>query len=157
MKREGLVERLNNLVSRERDEYEKTMAFVKEFKSLNIEQKSMVSYLESTRANLDGVVNSLDNLSNHQIIPLLDAIEDDIDNIAFMRDSFVGKPVEIPENKIRRLPRKKLKYWQSQLNSSNPYIAYVANAKVTAHKMRVRQGVQSRKENEQRQKNKAGK
>jgi hypothetical protein len=83
---------------------------------------------------------------------LLDAMEDDIETMAFMRGEEV---IEDAYNiQPSRLPRKKLSYWQSQLDSQNPYMSYLANTKVAAHKLRVRLGRQAHKENSINQKNK---
>jgi hypothetical protein len=83
---------------------------------------------------------------------LLNAMEDDIETMAFMRGE------EVIENAYNiqpsRLSRKKLSYWQSHLDSKNPYMSYLANTKVAAHKLRVRLGRQAHKENSINQKNK---
>jgi hypothetical protein len=92
----------------------------------------------------------MESLNNSQLSDLVHAINDDIENLGVMRDS-IAKIKTFPVLSPRRLPRKKLKYWKDRLNSKDPYIAYVANARITAHKLRVRQGRMAHKANTEKQ------
>ena len=151
--RELLIPRFEELLNRESDEYNKTVEYLSTTTNLNSGvKKDYMDYLETTHANIQSVAEILDTINNSMLNSLLDAMEDDIETMAFMRGEEV---IEDAYNiQPSRLPRKKLSYWQSQLDSQNPYMSYLANTKVAAHKLRVRLGRQAHKENSINQKSK---
>ena len=151
--RSKLIPRFDEMLARESDEYNKTVEYLSTTTNLNSGvKKDYMDYLETTHANIQSVAEILDTINNSMLNSLIDAMEDDIETMTFMRGEEV---IEDAYNiQPSRLPRKKLSYWQSQLDSQNPYMSYLANTKVAAHKLRVRLGREAHKENSINQKNK---
>ena len=151
--RKNLIPRFEEMLSREAEEYNKTVDYLNTTDNLTSGvKKDYMDYLETTHKHIQSVAAILDTVNNTMLNSLLNAMDEDIETMTFMRGE------EVVENAYSiqpsRLPRKKLSYYQSQLDSDNPYTAYVANTKVAAHKLRVRLGRQAHKENSINQKNK---
>lgn len=82
-------------------------------------------------------------MSDSMLSQLITAIKQDIEFIVRTRNFLTGQTnhQSLPSFKVQRLPRKKLRYWQNQMESRNPYVALLAMAKVENHKLRVKHGV----------------
>lgn len=88
-------------------------------------------------------------MPDHMLSQLITAIKQDVDLIVYTRDVLMGliDHQTAPSFMVQRLPRKKLRYWQNQMESRNPYIAILAMSKVENHKLRVKHGVIAHKAN----------
>ena len=151
--RKSLIPRFEEMLSREAEEYNRTVDYLNTTENLTAGvKKDYMDYLETTHKHIQSVAAILDTVNNTMLNSLLNVMDEDIETMTFMRgDEVVENAYSIQPS---RLPRKKLSYYQSQLDSDNPYTAYVANTKVAAHKLRVRLGRQAHKENSINQKSK---
>lgn len=98
-------------------------------------------------------------MNDDMLSSLVIALQQDIDAIRYARKLLTEiENDHYPSTfKMQRLPRKKLRYWQSQMESSNPYVVIVAMSKVEGHKASVRNSVQAHKRNSERQKSASSK
>lgn len=75
---------------------------------------------------------------------LISAIDQDIDLVVYIRSIAMGSEnlsASSPIVRSSRMPRKKLRFWQAQMESNNPYAILMALSKVESNRLRIRYNV----------------
>ena len=146
MEHKLLVERFEDCVKKVTDAYADNMLYLNSLE--NDARSDDHDYLEGCSAILYHNANEIFasnywEMSNTMLSQLVTALDRDLELLAQVKDMFVRKNEEpsAPAFRVQRLPRKKLRYWQNQMESSNPYVALIAMSKIEAHKLRVKRGV----------------
>ena len=146
--RNELLDEIRRLAEREALEYDKAMMYLSKssrFLSEADKEEFRVG-ITSNHEKFRYIYDNLENTPDSQLTSLIDAVEQ------IIKDMILIRGITSLNFEPKRLSRKKLNYWRTQAASENPYISFVANAKLNAHKMRIKMGVQSRKANEAKQK-----
>lgn len=152
-----LVERFEDCIKKVADVYAENMTYLNSLKQKD--KTDDHDYLDSCTSILYHNANEV-FASNYWEMPstmlsqLVTALEQDIEIVTCAKDLVdrTEKPTSTTAFRAQRLPRKKIRYWQNQMESNNPYVALIAMSKVEAHKLRVKNGVIAHHLNSMKQK-----